>query len=70
MDRDGSVLAVDVLDRRRVVWVPSTRWVLELPLAVEPPPSGSVLTWDPRGGESGGHDRPPRPLLDPDRKPG
>lgn len=69
LDPAGVVLDVAILRRRRIVWVPGTRWVLELPVEVTPPPTGAVLTWGDQRGEPVGDGRSTGPVLNPDRQP-
>lgn len=43
LDRDLTVVAVGLLSRRRLAWVPGARWILELPLDHPPPRVGDRL---------------------------
>lgn len=65
VDRARTVSRVDVLQPGTVKWSPRSHWVLELELAIDPPPVGARLGFYARdhGGKTGG-------LRDADRKPG
>jgi hypothetical protein len=43
IDGDGSVLSSRILERRRVMFQRSARWILETIPSVPPPPIGGVL---------------------------
>ena len=43
VDQGGRVIGTRVLSPRRLVAMPRSRWVLELPIEAEPPPIGAQL---------------------------
>ena len=62
LDAGGRVLACRILRPGRLVWLPNTAQLLELPGDHPRPPVGALLTW-----VGGG---PPDPLCNADRQPG
>jgi hypothetical protein len=67
--RDGIVVGVRLLGRRRVAWLRRARWILELPAELDWPREGARLTFLAGGGESDIHAGPSVSLRHSDRQP-
>lgn len=46
IDHNRVVIQVRLLRRRRIVWVPGARWVLELPMSHGSPKAGDPLVFE------------------------
>lgn len=67
---DGTVQAVERLDRRRIAWFPRARWILELPIDNPVPGVGERLAFSPSPGEAGSDDFHAVRMCDSHRQPG
>ncbi|HLT97748.1 MAG TPA: hypothetical protein VK070_13295 [Acidimicrobiia bacterium] len=67
---DGTVQAVERLDRRRIAWFPRARWILELPIDNPVPGVGERLAFSASPGEAGSDDFHPVRMCDSHRQPG
>lgn len=70
LDRAGTVMALRVLRRGRIVRMAGATWILELPQHLRPPSPGDRLTFLPGSGEADLHARTALPVCDPDRESG